>query len=56
MADIKTLDDLKEAVGDTPAAQVQAAIVREPMRDKQGRAYATGKRKDAVARDRKSVV
>ncbi len=50
MADIKTLDDLKDAVGDTPAAQVQAAIVREPMRDKQGRAYATGKRKDAVAR------
>ena len=50
MADIKTLDDLKSAVGDTPAEAVQAAIVREPMRDKQGRAYATGKRKNAVAR------
>jgi small subunit ribosomal protein S9 len=50
MSDIKSLDDLKSAVADTPAAAVQAAIVREPMRDKLGRAYATGKRKDAVAR------
>jgi small subunit ribosomal protein S9 len=50
MSEIKSLDDLKSAVADTPAAAVQAAIVREPMRDKLGRAYATGKRKDAVAR------
>ncbi|WP_022703812.1 30S ribosomal protein S9 [Pseudorhodobacter ferrugineus] len=50
MSEIKSLDDLKSAVADTPAAVVQAAIVREPMRDKLGRAYATGKRKDAVAR------
>ena len=50
MADIKSLDDLKSAVADTPAAAVQAAVVREPQRDKLGRAYATGKRKDAVAR------
>jgi small subunit ribosomal protein S9 len=50
MDEIKSLDDLKSAVADTPAAAVQAAIVREPMRDKLGRAYATGKRKDAVAR------
>ena len=50
MSDIKSLDDLKSAVADTPAAAVQAAVVREPMRDKLGRAYATGKRKDAVAR------
>jgi len=50
MADIKSLDDLKSAVADTPAAAVQAAVVREPVRDKLGRAYATGKRKDAVAR------
>jgi small subunit ribosomal protein S9 len=52
MADIKSLDDLKAAVGGatTAAATVQAAIVRTPMRDKLGRAYATGKRKDAVAR------
>jgi small subunit ribosomal protein S9 len=52
MADIKSLDDLKAAVGGvtSAAATVQAAIVRTPMRDKLGRAYATGKRKDAVAR------
>jgi small subunit ribosomal protein S9 len=50
MSEIKSLDDLKSAVADTPAAAVQAAVVREPMRDKLGRAYATGKRKDAVAR------
>jgi small subunit ribosomal protein S9 len=50
MSDIKSLDDLKAAVADTPAAAVKAAVVREPMRDKLGRAYATGKRKDAVAR------
>jgi small subunit ribosomal protein S9 len=52
MADIKSLDDLKAAVGGatTAAATVAAAIVRVPMRDKLGRAYATGKRKDAVAR------
>jgi small subunit ribosomal protein S9 len=52
MADIKSLDDLKAAVGGatTAAATVAAAIVRTPMRDKLGRAYATGKRKDAVAR------
>jgi small subunit ribosomal protein S9 len=50
MSDIKSLDDLKSAVADIPAAAVKAAVVREPMRDKLGRAYATGKRKDAVAR------
>ena len=32
----------------TPAAE--AAAAREPVRDAQGRAYATGKRKNAVAR------
>ena len=39
----KSLSDLKSAVS-------AAAPKREPKRDKQGRAYATGKRKDAVAR------
>jgi len=39
----KTLADLKSSV-------TAAAIKAEPKRDKQGRAYATGKRKDAVAR------
>ena len=38
----KSLADLKSAVSATQKV--------EPKRDKQGRAYATGKRKDAVAR------
>ena len=57
MADeIKSLDELKSAVGGadageaSDAAVVAAAISREPVRDAQGRSYATGKRKDAVAR------
>jgi small subunit ribosomal protein S9 len=50
MADIKSLDDLKSAVaGSAPAAAAEAAP-KAPMRDALGRAYATGKRKDAVAR------
>ncbi|MGP3697129.1 30S ribosomal protein S9 [Rhodobacter sp. NSM] len=48
MSDIKSLDDLKSVVGDAPAAEV--AVAREPVRDSLGRSYATGKRKDAVAR------
>ncbi|CAN1535221.1 RpsI Ribosomal protein S9 [Paracoccaceae bacterium] len=48
MADIKSLDDLKSAVGAAPAAVVAAP--RVAVRDKLGRSYATGKRKDAVAR------
>ena len=49
MADLKSLDDLKSAVG--AAAPVQAlAPVRVAVRDKLGRAYATGKRKNAIAR------
>ncbi|GHC17024.1 MULTISPECIES: 30S ribosomal protein S9 [Gemmobacter] len=49
MADIKSLDDLKAAVSGEAAA-VAEAPVREPKRDSLGRSYATGKRKDAVAR------
>jgi len=49
MADIKSLDDLKAAVGNAAPAAAEAAP-RVPVRDKLGRAYATGKRKDAVAR------
>ena len=45
----RTLADLKEIVAGTPAAP-QVAPVVEPKRDAQGRAYATGRRKDAVAR------
>ncbi|WP_112873557.1 30S ribosomal protein S9 [Paracoccus endophyticus] len=58
--DIKSLDQLKDAVtasaggvqGSTGDEQrgLQTAVVREPQRDALGRAYATGKRKDAVAR------
>ncbi|PWE33069.1 30S ribosomal protein S9 [Maritimibacter sp. 55A14] len=51
--EIKSLDDLKSAV-DTSAmedtAAPEAAIERTPQRDELGRSYATGKRKDAVAR------
>jgi Ribosomal protein S9 len=43
-----TLSGLKDIAGATPAA-VSAEVV-EPKLDAQGRAYATGKRKDAVAR------
>ena len=58
MADqINSLEDLKDAVGgeaaEAPVAEapvVEAVITREPERDALGRAYATGKRKDAVAR------
>ncbi|WCR11482.1 30S ribosomal protein S9 [Paracoccus stylophorae] len=51
--DIKTLDDLKSAVSGSDAAVAdapEAAPIREPQRDELGRSYATGKRKDAVAR------
>lgn len=44
--DIKTLDDLKSVT----AAVVVEKPVYEAQRDSLGRAYATGKRKDAVAR------
>ena len=49
MADqINTLEELSAVAGvETVAEEV---IVREPVRDELGRSYATGKRKDAVAR------
>ncbi|MDZ4134624.1 MAG: 30S ribosomal protein S9 [Paracoccaceae bacterium] len=49
MSDIKSLDDLKSAVGDL-ATPVAVAAPRVAVRDAQGRAYATGKRKNAIAR------
>jgi small subunit ribosomal protein S9 len=50
MADTLTsLDQLRDAVG-VGAQAAEPAPVREPKRDALGRAYATGKRKDAVAR------
>ena len=48
MADFTSLDQLKDAIAAAPVAE--AAPVREPKRDSLGRSYATGKRKDAVAR------
>ena len=51
--DVKTLDDLKDLAGEATegdAPVVEAAPVYEPVRDEHGRSYATGKRKDAVAR------
>ena len=52
MADqIRSFDQLGAAQAADPSADAPApAPVREPVRDAQGRAYATGKRKDAVAR------
>ena len=51
MADeIKSLDALKSAVSETVVPVAEAAVSREPQRDSLGRSYATGKRKDAVAR------
>ncbi len=49
MADIKSLDDLKSAVGAAVPQQTMAPV-RVAVRDKLGRAYATGKRKNAIAR------
>ncbi len=46
--EINSLDDLKDVVEDAPV--VDEAPVREAVRDDLGRSYATGKRKDAVAR------
>ncbi len=49
--EIKSLDDLKEAVAESAVELVEeSAPLREPVRDALGRSYATGKRKDAVAR------
>ena len=53
MADeINTLEDLKDVVAETTAAApvVEELVNRDPVRDELGRSYATGKRKDAVAR------
>ena len=47
--DIKSLGDL-EAVAASSEAVVETAAIREAKRDDFGRSYATGKRKDAIAR------
>ena len=59
--DIKSLDQLKDAVtasaggvqgstADESRSLTAEAAPREPQRDAQGRAYATGKRKNAIAK------
>ncbi len=48
--DIKTLDDLKSVVAGSAPAAAPVALPKTPQRDSLGRSYATGKRKDAVAR------
>lgn len=45
---IESLQDIKSAATEASAKEVK--VVRKANKDKQGRAYATGKRKDAVAR------
>ncbi len=51
MADqINTLEDLDQVTGAVEAPVVEETVSREPVRDALGRSYATGKRKDAVAR------
>jgi small subunit ribosomal protein S9 len=48
---LTSLDELKGSVeGVEAAASIVETIHREPVRDALGRSYATGKRKDAVAR------
>lgn len=45
------LEDLKKEMAATAVASVaETVVVREPKKDKFGRAYATGRRKDASAR------
>ncbi len=46
----RTLADLKDLAVATAATATDAAPKREPKRDAQGRSYATGRRKNAVAR------
>jgi len=48
--DIKSLDELKSVVSGEEVTVEAAVTPREPKRDSLGRSYATGKRKDAVAR------
>ncbi len=47
---LTSLDELKGAVDAAPATMVIDAEPRTPQRDALGRSYATGKRKNAVAR------
>jgi len=48
--EIKSLDELSAVASGSDTAVAEAPAHREPVRDKLGRSYATGKRKDATAR------
>jgi small subunit ribosomal protein S9 len=49
--EVKSLAELNEVAGaDLPGTEIEPEAPREPVRDALGRSYATGKRKDAVAR------
>ena len=53
MADqVNSLEELGQVAEgvEAPEAVVETVINREPVRDELGRSYATGKRKDAIAR------
>ena len=50
MAEQTTLADLGKAMGMASAAQAVAAAPAKPKLDAKGRAYATGRRKDAISR------
>jgi small subunit ribosomal protein S9 len=50
MAEQTTLADLGKAMGMASAAQTAAAAPAKPKLDAKGRAYATGRRKDAISR------
>ena len=45
-----TLEDLKDVAAEAGVVEPEEAVLPEPKIDAQGRAYATGKRKTAVAR------
>ncbi|WP_101066391.1 30S ribosomal protein S9 [Roseovarius salinarum] len=48
--EIKSLDELNTVAEGAAATPEEAETPREPVRDSLGRSYATGRRKDAVAR------
>ncbi len=48
--EIKSLEGLEAVAGEVTASPETVETPREPVRDALGRSYATGKRKDAVAR------
>jgi small subunit ribosomal protein S9 len=50
MAEANTLADLGKAMGVAAAPSTSAVVDSKPKLDAKGRAYATGRRKDAIAR------